>query len=363
MATNLGVFYYTMHKMGPGAFNWTDCTEADQGNRNSCGINNITPCNQCHHVLPTRWAGRYLPDLGLYETADANVMKQHFQWMQDAGIGFIIFSWWGQGSISDTALSTLLNVIPNFNLKFVIYYENEAYGNPNISADIDYLNNKCFNNSQYLKVNGKPSVWVYNQNLASDAQRWIAIRNSKGLYVVLKEVPGWQTINGIDAWHQYAPASRYGITKTATNKFSSFVSPGFYRYHSCERLQRCDLNNTWQDFDNVLNTMKNDGCAWHTIQTFNEWMECSGIEPAAFYDHVTTGTNPYPKVNNTYGTKYLDLIKKYFGQPIPPKKFSVNNVKPGSIAKNTGVVVILDNAGTLTKDQACTDVCNRLGNL
>ncbi len=357
--SNLGIFYYTLHKSGPGAFNWSECTEADAGNIKACGTANIIKCNQCPHSLPTRWSGRYLPDLGLYESADANIMRQHFSWMQDAGIGFVIFSWWGQGSISDTALSTLLNVIPDFNLKFCIYYEAEAYGNPDISKDIDYLRNKCFNSSSYQKVNGKPSVWVYNENTASDAQRWIPIRNSKNLYVVLKEVPGWQNIADIDAWHQYGPASRYGITKTTTNKYSSFVSPGFYRYHCCQRLARCDLDNSWQDFDNALQTMKNDGAQWHTIQTFNEWMECSGVEPASYYQHTLSG--PFPKVNNSYWTRYLDLIKKYFGQPLPQKKFDIFGIKQNS--SNKGVTVIQNDAGNFTKDQACIEVCTKLGQI
>jgi len=357
MTTNLGIFYYTLHQIGSGAFQWAECNPADQGNITACGSSNIIACNQCSHSLPTRWAGRYLPDLGLYNTADAITMRQHFQWIQDAGIGFVIFSWWGQGSISDTALNTLLTVIPDFNLKFCIYYEAEAYGNPNISADIDYLNTKCFNHGSYQKINGKPSIWVYNENTATDAQRWITIRNSKNLYVVLKEVPNWQTITGVDAWHQYAPASRYGITKTTMNKYSSFVSPGFFRYHCCQRLQRCDLNNSWQDFENALNTMKNDGCTWHTIQTWNEWMECSGVEPAAYYNHTLSG--PFPKVNNSYGTKYLDLIAKYFGQPLPQKKFNISNImKNGS---NNGVIVLQNDNGTYTKDQACIESCTRLG--
>ncbi len=359
MTENLGVFYYTLHKSGSGAFNWEECTEADSGNVNFCGSNNIIHCNQCSHTLPTRWAGRYLPDLGLYDTADANIMRQHFQWIQNAGIGFIIFSWWGQNGVSDTALNTLMSVIPDFNLKFCLYYEAEAYGNPDVSVDIDYLRNKCFGHNQYMKINNKPVMWVYNENTVSDAQRWITIRNSKGLYVILKEVPGWQTITGVDAWHQYAPASRYGITKTTTNNYSSFVSPGFYRYHACERLPRCDLHNSWQDFENALSTMKNDNSQWKTIQTFNEWMECSGVEPAAYYNHTLSGS--FPKVNDSYGTKYLDLIAKYFAPPIPQNKFNISDMKKGS--SNVGVIIMKSDTGTLTKDQACTETCIKLGSL
>lgn len=355
ITSNLGIFYYVLHQSGPGAFGWAECNEADQGNIDACGSGNIVHCNQCPHSLPDRWAGRYKPDLGLYNSVDMDTMRQHLQWIQDAGIGFIILSWWGQGSISDIALGTLMNLISSFDLKFCIYYENEAYGNPNIGADIDYLNNKCFGNSNYLKVNSKPAVWVYNENTASDAQRWVSIRNSKNIYVILKEVPGWQNITGIDAWHQYAPASRYG----KTGNYHSFVSPGFYRYHACERLTRCDIHNSWPEFDNALNTLKNDGCTWHTIQTFNEWMESSGIEPAAYYQHTTSGA--FPKTNNSYGTQYLDIIKKYFGQPLPQKRFNIFVTKQDS--SNQGIIVLQNDTGTFTKDQACIDVCTKLDQL
>jgi len=46
---------------------------------------------------------------------------------------------------------------------------------------------------------------------------------------------------------------------------------------------------------------------------------------------------------------------------IQPNKFTVLDVTPGTVTNNVGVLAILDPAGTLTKDQACVEVCNRLG--
>ena len=88
-------------------------------------------------------------------------------------------------------------------------------------------------------------------------------------------------------------------------------------------------------------------------------MECSGIEPAAYYNHTLSG--PFPKINNSYGTKYLDLVQKYFGQPLPQKKFNISNImKNGS---NNGVIVLQNDTGTFTKDQACTETCTRLSQI
>ena len=46
---------------------------------------------------------------------------------------------------------------------------------------------------------------------------------------------------------------------------------------------------------------------------------------------------------------------------IQSNKFTVLDVTPGTVSNNVGVLAILDPAGTLTKDQACVEVCNRLG--
>ena len=48
---------------------------------------------------------------------------------------------------------------------------------------------------------------------------------------------------------------------------------------------------------------------------------------------------------------------------VPEKKFSVFNITPGDTANNVGVLAILDDSGTLTKDQACAEVCTRLGQI
>jgi uncharacterized protein YjdB len=45
------------------------------------------------------------------------------------------------------------------------------------------------------------------------------------------------------------------------------------------------------------------------------------------------------------------------------KKFSVYDVTPDTVVNNVGVMTILDPVGTLTKDQACVEVCNRLGQI
>lgn len=43
------------------------------------------------------------PYLGLYNSNDSDVIKQHFRWLEDLKVDFIIVSWWGINSFTDNS--------------------------------------------------------------------------------------------------------------------------------------------------------------------------------------------------------------------------------------------------------------------
>src|SRR5690242_14843470 len=63
-----------------------------------------THWTQNNHVPPADIASDYFPALGAYSSNDPKVIAQHMQWLQQADIGVIITSWWGQGSREDQAV-------------------------------------------------------------------------------------------------------------------------------------------------------------------------------------------------------------------------------------------------------------------
>ncbi len=48
---------------------------------------------------------------------------------------------------------------------------------------------------------------------------------------------------------------------------------------------------------------------------------------------------------------------------LPEKKFSIFDITPGNSTNIVGVLVTLDDTGAFTKDQACVEVCNKLGQI
>jgi hypothetical protein len=271
------------------------------------------------HNPPLNWNSRYLPNISgstvtepamrLYDSHNQTIVKRQMNLINDAHINFVIWSWWGQNSFSDHSLTYFWKSGNNPpGLKHCIYYEKEYLDNVpqnDIISDINYIKSKYAGSSKYLKINDKPAVFVYNstpdQTLTDPnyqinlSKKWSAVRGETNIYSILKVFRGWQDYkSNASSWHQYAPSTPYA---KVAGSYSSFVSPGWWSpTEDTPRLAR-DITR----FTDNIKTMKSDGCPLHTIQTWNEWTEGTGIEPATF---TATGQD--------HGNTYINIIAKYF---------------------------------------------------
>lgn len=74
--------------------------------------------------LPTN----YYPRLGAYSSSSQDTLNTHMEWLNRAGIGTIIVSWWGKGSYEDTTIWRILNTADDYGLKVGFYIEPYAGG-------------------------------------------------------------------------------------------------------------------------------------------------------------------------------------------------------------------------------------------
>ncbi len=279
------------------------------------------------HNPPKTWASNYIPDYGsssdpyngLYASRDTGIIKQQLGLMKKAGINFVISSWWGQNHLSDKALDIIFNQVlpatdnPYKNVKFAIYYEKEGFADvpkSEIISDINYIKNKYGGTEYYYKIDGRPVVFVYNtksglvsETFEEEIQKWKEVRDETGIYTVLKVSGGYKKVESYaDSWHEYAPASNF----KQTGNYSAFVSPGFAKWHESERLERENFTR----FENDVIALKNADVQFRLIETWNEWGEGTGIEPAQKVNH--DDVNGFTVVGSSYGTKYIDILGKYF---------------------------------------------------
>lgn len=307
---SLGVFYYP----------WTG------GNPVISPTNTWKHWKDGNHNPPSTWDSHYLPDLGpsstfdpynrLYSAKDTNIINKQLGLMKQAGIGFVISSWWGQNSYEDQALDVIFTQVlpstsnPYPDAKFAIYYEKEGFADVPISeiiSDINYIKTKYASSSYYYKINGKPVIFVYNADSGglADAQKWKSVRDQTGIYTVLKVFSGYQTYADLaDSWHQYAPAHPGGFEQQ--DNYSALITPGFHKWNEQPRLTREDFVR----WENNVAQLKNANVQFKLIETWNEWGEGTGIEPAQKINH--DDVNGFTPAADSYGTKYIDILSKYF---------------------------------------------------
>ncbi|MCU1502148.1 MAG: hypothetical protein JWM12_1502 [Ilumatobacteraceae bacterium] len=255
----------------------------------------------------------YHPSAGYYSSDDAATVAGHLGAMSYAGIDVAIVSWWGQGLQHEaTRLPLLLEEAARTGVKVAFYYEKEGFGEiaaTEISADLQYLQERYGTHPGAATINGKVVVFVYNADDTNCgvADRWKA-GNTVGAYIDLKVFTGYKTcVNQPDAWHQYGPASA-----TASVAGQSFaISPGFRRAdESSARLSRDAAR--WRS--NVAQ-MVASGAPWQLVTTFNEWGEGTAVEsseewssPSGYGTYLdalhdaATGTTPAPTATTTPAT-------------------------------------------------------------
>jgi hypothetical protein len=143
---------------------------------------------------PQNWFSNYLPQYSttnfdpatrLYGVWDDKLIYWQLQKMAEAKIGVAISSWWGQNSTGDPEFKHIITDIMNRpdnpypNLRWTLFYEQEGFSDPSVSqivSDLNYINANYANQSGYLKIDGKPVIFVYGEGSPTDGtettDRW-----------------------------------------------------------------------------------------------------------------------------------------------------------------------------------------------
>ncbi len=239
----------------------------------------------------------YHPSFGFYSSMDDTIVDQQLTLAKQAHLDVFISSWWGIGHYTDSALQHIIARSeragsPDPALRWAIYYEMESMTDPSSSqllSELQYLAGKVFNQPGYLKVNGRPVVFVYSDlaDNCSMADRWVAAKNAFGsnVYIVLRVFPGFPgCASQPDSWHQYNPA----VDFDQQGKLSAVASPGFWLKGNPVRLVRDPVR-----FESDVKKVAASGAFWQLITTWNEWGEGTAVEPAT-----------------EWGSTYIDILTR-----------------------------------------------------
>jgi Calx-beta domain/Glycosyl hydrolase family 99 len=237
---------------------------------------------------------KYNPSLGFYDSGDAAVIQSHIRSMVHGKFQATIASWWGQSQKSEQTrvpalLANAAAVDPSF--RITLYHEPEGSGKPSesqIRSDLEYIKTNYGGHASFLRVNGRPVLFVYNADDTSCAvvDRWRAANNTTNFYLVLKVFSGWASCaNQPDGWHQYGPSTPYHRHIPANPAISGSVniSPGFWHAEDADPpggdrpyLAR-DLTRWRQNIRDMIVS----GAHWQLVTSFNEWGEGTSVESAS----------------------------------------------------------------------------------
>ncbi len=158
----------------------------------------------------------YHPTLGFYNSGDPSILRNQIAAMRYAHISAAIYSWWGQGSSTDSRFPLALTLARQTPLRWAVYYEAEGYGDPSVAqihADLVSLRAHSFNRPAYLHIAARPVVFAYGDGSedCTVAQRWHDANQGIGAYLVLSAFGAREHI----AYEAYGASNPGGVRVAA----------------------------------------------------------------------------------------------------------------------------------------------------
>ena len=337
-------------------------------------------------TLRGRLAPQQLPSRGVYSSQDPETIADHIAQSRRGGVDFWAVSWWGPNHHTDATFKN--HILPHAHagtLKYAILYESTgrlgSFDEPSYTRLLDdfrYMAENYFDNPQYLKIEGRPVVFIYLTRVYFRNRGLEALRSLRDqfpdAYLVGDDVFGpsyrpeyarlWDAVTAYDVYGQslqIAGATRaavdrlganYANARTIANSvetgFIPAISPGYN-----DKAVRAGHPGRARYFEDVPGSQEGDlframvrdvalpnvdPLAGNVIMvtSFNEWYEDTQIEatagtspPTAKDDSASGKFYTEGDIYRDYGYLYLDLLRKEAETPSPPRR---NLEKVGGVA-------------------------------
>lgn len=304
--------------------------------------------NSNNHVPPDDIDSTYYPELGAYSSQDRAVVAQQMAWASKAGVGTLIYSWWGRGNYIDHNARLVLEEAAKQNIKVSWILEPYAGRTPaSVVSDIHYLYDTYGNYPAFFRVSrstkygnttaARGVFYIFQSNLhtaTSSGNQWRPALDGlhtdavyNGIVLGFGEdacyIDGCNDLDKeshFDGMFLYAGSPVYALgyptMKAALDARNSIfvptVVPGFNssrdragdavlpRYNTNFCANRYTYDCTW---DGIIQSKPE----WMSITSFNEWHESTNIEPAVIKSISSyTYKNYADEALNATSSFYLD---------------------------------------------------------
>jgi len=122
----------------------------------------------------------HYPAKGAYDSHDPEIIDWHIDLAKEHGLTGFIATWWGPGAFDDRAFPILLDRAAKKDFKATVYWETApGKGQAQIdqaASDLLYVLNRYGSHPAFLRVDGKPVIFVYGRVMGQVPLRsWPAI--------------------------------------------------------------------------------------------------------------------------------------------------------------------------------------------
>jgi hypothetical protein len=252
----------------------------------------------------------HYPALGAYDSQDPEIIRRHCRWAREAGISGFIVSWWAQGDFHDRGLPLILEAAQKHGLAVTVYFEtvhpSEAPRPDGAIKDVLYLLERYGQHPAWLKVNGKPVLFIYGRALGQiKPEGWAEViaesnRRYPGGAVFIGDQISEAAARIFDGIHTYNPTGRTaGKTVEELRAWARTTYPEWVRTAGAERIACVTVIPGYDDSKldrpaprpitdrhggQTYRVLWEEAIAanpdWVLITSWNEWHEGSEIEPS-----------------------------------------------------------------------------------
>lgn len=319
-------------------------------------------------TLRGRLEPKQLPKRGIYNSRDAETIAEHIAQSKRGGIDFWVVSWWGpRHSRSSVFKNDILPHAEAGKLKYALFYESTGRFGPfdkpsfkTLVDDFKYMAENYFENPLYLRIDGKPVVYIYLTRAYFRGRGHEELRRLREalpeLYLVGDDVFGngqyrpeyarlWDAVTAYDVYGQSskdlggtrAALDKLNATYVSARKIANGVGTGFIPAVSPgynDKAVREGHPGRARYFKDVPGSREGDiframirevglpNLDPRTgnimmVNSFNEWYEDTQIEATAGSEQPTTKDNSASGVFYTegdtyedYGYLYLDILRE-----------------------------------------------------
>jgi len=269
-------------------------------------------------------ASHYYPLIGPYHSGDKEVIENHLLLMKYAGVDGILIDWYGTYNLNDYRINKenaeqLIEMLDNVGLEYAIVYEDRFLPNivnaglsPTVvsaaKTDFSYMQNNYFNDTNYIRVNGKPLLMNFGPITLTTPADWtnaFSVFDTKPTFLTLwyESADAGANASGEYSW-VYQDNSH--ISNFYANKLPNLAVgmgsayPGFKDYYQQggggDAIGWTIEHNNGATLDATLDMAKNANLKYLQLITWNDFGEGTMFEPTA-----------------EFGYSYIEKVKTFAG--------------------------------------------------